>query len=344
MVVFALAMVLLLVGPALAQEQAPRAHLERTLYDFGTVKTGVRVEQKTLLRNLGSATLIIQDMRLSIASLTVHAPREIPPGGAAPLTLELDTAGFRDDVQGSVVLLTNDPQAARLELKVRGRVESLVDLLPRPAIFLSAFRWEVEEKEAALTLVNRDHRPLEILSVQPATDRFTVRLTPLEEGRRYELAVKLRKSSLAGMGLGRITVSTNQGETIAIPVFTLLRDKIYIDPPEIDFGQISLGQIETHLDSLNSQTETLYVYKYRGEDFRIRVDSSPSFVAIEKTPRDGPGAMVNIPRQGPTAVFELKVAPLRDKLTPGKLEGTIRIKTNDLDFPELLVPIRAELK
>ena len=267
----------------------------------------------------------------------------IPPREAAILTLELDTSGFRGDVQARVVLRTNDPHAPSLELHVGGRVESAVELLPRPAIFLSAFRWEAEQRESALTIVNREESPLKILGVRSEGDRFTVRLEPVEVGRRYQLVVKLRGSGPSGLGLGRITFSTNQGETIAIPVFTLLRDQIYVSPPELDLGQISLGQIEKHPDSLKARTETLYVYKYRGEDFRIQVDAPASFVALEKTPADGPGAIVNIPGQGPTAIFEIKVAPLRGQLKLGTLEGTIRIRTNDPEFPEILVPIRCDL-
>jgi hypothetical protein len=338
-----LILLLLLAAPTLAEEQVPRAHLEETLYDFGTVKTGAKVQYTIPLRNLGDENLVIQDMRFSIPALTVRTPRVIPPGGDAVLTLELDTSGFRGDVQARVVLRTNDPHAPTLELQVRGRVESAVELLPRPAIFLSAFRWEVEERESAITIVNRDERPLEILGLRSEGGQFTARLKPVEEGRRYELVVKLRGSGPSGMGLGRITLSTNQGETIAIPVFTLLRDQVYVNPPELDLGQISLEQIEKHPDSLKFKTETLYVYKYRGEDFRIQVDAVPSFVAVEKSPADGPGAVVNIPQQGRTAIFEIKVAPIREQLRLGTLEGTIRIRTNDPEFSEILVPIRCEL-
>src|SRR5262249_18672950 len=152
-----------------------------------------------------------------------------------------------------------------------------------------------EEKESAIAMVNRAERPLEIVAMRQEGEDFTARVKVVEAGRRFELAVKLRGSGPSGMGLGRITVSTHQGETIAIPVFTLLRDKIYASPLEIDLGQISLQQIEKQPDVLRFKTETLYVYKYRGEGFQIQVDSAPSFVTIEKTPTEGPGAMVDIP-------------------------------------------------
>src|SRR5207244_1443137 len=122
------------------------------------------------------------------------------------------------------------------------------------------------------------------------------------------------------------TLSTNKGE-IAIPVFTFLKEKVFANPPEVDLGRLSLEQLEKE-PSL--------------QDFRIRVESSLPFNGVERTPREGPGAVVNIPRQGPTGIFELRVVPIKDRLQRGKFQGTIRILTNDEEFPELLITVRGE--
>jgi len=42
----------------------------------------------------------------------------------------------------------------------------------------------------------------------------------------------------------------------------------------------------------------------------MQVQSSLPFIAIEKISREGPGAIVNIPQQGPTAIYELTVSPI----------------------------------
>jgi len=328
----------------LAADETPRLHLEQTRVEFGTVKPGVKVQRAIPLQNLGAADLEIHDMRLSVPGLTVKAPRVVPPHGDAEILLELDTAGSRGDVQARVSLRTNDPQAARVDIELRGRVESMVDLLPRPALFVSAFRWEADDKESTITVANRDERPLEIVAMEPRGDNFTVRLKVVEAGRRYELVAKVRGTGSSGMGLGQIVLRTNQGETIAIPVFTLLRDRTYLSPTEIDFGRIGRERSERQPDALQSKGETLYIYQYRAKDFRIQIDSAPSFVTIAKVPAEGPAAVVDIPRQGPTGVFELKIAPILERGGPGKREGTIRITTNDPETPELLVPVRVELE
>ena len=297
--VLTLALLLLLASPTLAEEQIPRAQLDGTLYDFGTVKTGAKVQYTIPLQNLGATDLVIQDLRLSVPALTVRTPRVIPPRETAILTLELDTSGFRGDVQARVVLRTNDPHAPSLELHVRGRVESAVELLPRPAIFLSAFRWEVDGRESALTIVNREESPLKITGVRSEGAHFTARLEPVEEGRRYELVVKLRRSGPSGMELGRIIIDTNHGETIAIPVFTLLRDQIYVSPPELDLGHISLEQIEKDPESLKSKTETLYVYKYRGKTSESRSTPRRLSPLSRRPPPTVPARWLTFPGRAP---------------------------------------------
>jgi len=38
------------------------------------------------------------------------------------------------------------------------------------------------------------------------------------------------------------------------------------------------------------------------------------------------------------------VVPIKERLQRGKFQGTIRIFTNDEEFPELLIPVRVELE
>src|SRR2546428_505612 len=179
MAVFVIALALLFISPALAQPPAPRAVLQETLYDFATVKQGTKVQHTILLRNDGNAELIVKTMSLSLPAVAVRVRRVIPPGDEAALILELDTAGLSGKVEGDVVLHTNDPQADRLRLHIQGLVRSLIETIPR-AVYLSAFRWEVEEKQGVVTLANHDESPLDVLGVRTEGDGFTAHLGTIE--------------------------------------------------------------------------------------------------------------------------------------------------------------------
>ncbi|MFQ5961184.1 MAG: DUF1573 domain-containing protein [Candidatus Methylomirabilales bacterium] len=328
---------------AMAHEKTSKAVLQESRYDFGTVMEGATVRHTIPLRNAGGADLVIKNMSLSLPSLTARLKKVIPPGEEAQITLELDTAGLKGDVQGDVLLDTNDPHAPRLRIRITGRVRGLIEVRPRPTIFLSAFRWEVEEKERGVTIVNLDDRPLEVLGIQAESDRFRPHLRTMEEGQRYQLSVKLRPEAPSGKAQGRITVSTNKGD-IGILVFTFLKDRVYVTPPQIDFGRISLAQLAKNPDLVDFLAQTVFINKHAGRDFRIQVQSSLPSIAIEKTPPQGPAAVVNIPRHGPTAIIELRVVPLNERLKPGEFQGTIRVLTNDRDFPELVIPVRGEVR
>ena len=340
---FALALSSHFVSVSLAQEKTPSAVLESAVYDFGTVKKGAKLSHTISVRNKGDAPLIIEGMRFSVPMLRVGVNRVVAPEEEANIVLELDTAELSGQVLDDIVLQTNDPHASKLSIRLQGRVQSPVEVLPRPAIYLSAFRWETGTKTGAVTVANNEESPLEILGNRAEGDRFSVALTPIEEGRRYQLTVKLVPAAPAGHASGNITLNTNKGN-IQIPVFTFLKDTVYVNPPDVELGVIDLELLKQEPRHLDFRSQSVFIYKHRGQDFQIRVDSSLPFIAIEKTPPEGPGAFVDIPRQGPTGIFELKVFPIKEQLKPGKFQGTIRVSTNDGEFRELLIPVRVEVR
>jgi hypothetical protein len=329
---------------AAAQEPAPRAILLETSYDFGTVMPGTTVRHSFTLRNAGNVDLLIEGMQFSLPGLTIQGAGVIAPGTDGTVSLELTTEALRGDVQGDVILRTNDSQSGPLRLHLHGIVRSLVEVTPG-AVLLRAFRWEAETIPGVVTIANQGEGPLVILGSRTDSEgeRFTARVSAIEAGQRYQLTVNLNASSPAGRAQGRVIVQTNKGE-IAVPVLTFLKERVYVSPPDIDLGRISLEQLAREPNLLNFRTQAVFVYKYRGQNFQITPESSLPFLALEKTPPVGTGALVDIPQQGPTAVFEVRVAPMRDQLKPGKFEGVIRVTTNDPEFPELTIPVRGEIE
>jgi hypothetical protein len=225
---------------------------------------------------------------------------------------------------------------------VRATTSNQVELVPRNAIFLTAFKWETGKKEDKITIINKGGQPLEIKEMRTEGNRFTPRLTTVEDGQRYELSVKLNPHAQPGKAEGQIKLYTNKGE-LDIPVFTFLKNRVYMSDSMVEFGKINLKQLSAKPGLRNFLTYTIFIYQYHGEDFKINYESSLPFMSIKKTPPEGPGAVINIPRQGKTSVFELAITPIVERLKPGRFQGTIRITTNDKDFPELVIPVRGEV-
>ena len=335
-------MFLLFFSSGFSENQAPKASIDKTSYDFGTVRRGAKVETTFILSNAGEAELIIAGMRMSIPGLKIKAMQKIPPGKESPLSVEFDTSAATGDVNGQAILYTNDPQKPYITLEVKGHIESLIELQPKPALFLSAFRWEIGKKESSLLIINKDSKPLKILDMKKEGDEYTPQLSATEEGRRYKLTVKLNAGAESGKAEGRITIVTDH-ETLRIPVFTFVKEKVYLVPDYLNFGRIDLEQIENDPEQLKYRTISIFVYKYQGTDFQIQIQSSPQFLSIEKTPKQGHGSVINIPGQGETAVFELAVSPVKERLKRGKYDDSITLTTNDKDFPVIKIPVTCEI-
>lgn len=76
----------------LAQEARIRVVPEE--YNFGTVTQGTLVKTRFTIRNEGSKTLLVQDIKPSCnCSVTSWERREIPPGDSMAVQVSFNTAG-----------------------------------------------------------------------------------------------------------------------------------------------------------------------------------------------------------------------------------------------------------
>ena len=295
----------------------------------------------TSIGNNGDAELVVQGMSASMAAIVLKTQQRIPPGSQSEISLELDTATLNGPVQASVIIQTNDPASPELTIDVKGNVESQIEMTPRPAIFVTAFRWQIDEKEGGIVLTNKGKTAIKSINVKTSETNFTPKLTPLEEGQRYQLTVKLNPGAPAEKTVGLLTIYADE-ERIEIPVYTFLKERVYLNPPSVEFGWIDLKELETNPAVVDYMKHSVFLYQHQGKDFQIQIES-PEFLRVERTPPQGAGAVIDIPRQGQTSVFELIVSPIKEKLKKGTIETSIRVTTNDPDFPVVMIPVQGEV-
>ena len=135
-----------------------------------------------------------------------------------------------------------------------------------------------------------------------------------------------------------MTVETNKG-SVDIMVLTSLKDQVYALPAGIDFETLAPARTVGNPELEELVPQTFHVYQYGGRDFRIEVASAPDFLEVTLEPGEGPGAIQNLPGQGPTSIFDVTVAPVWSLLEPGPFETEIRIRTNDEKIPELVISV-----
>ena len=102
---------------------APKIAVDNAVYDFGTVLEGVFVTHKFLLSNVGDETLTITSVRVACGcTATALSKTTLEPGESVELEANLDTSHYGGRISKSIYVESNDPEDARLTLRLTGVV------------------------------------------------------------------------------------------------------------------------------------------------------------------------------------------------------------------------------
>lgn len=115
--------------PAAAKESAttaiPKARVDETVFDFGTLPRFTTSNHTFLIHNIGTAPLKIEQGASSCSCTLIGLEKsEIPPGGKAEIRLEWTLKFKEGPFRQSVVVYTNDPDNKELEFAVKGLTEN----------------------------------------------------------------------------------------------------------------------------------------------------------------------------------------------------------------------------
>jgi hypothetical protein len=124
------AVVVAVAAPLLAQEpkapaKGPRIAVEPQAFDFGPSLPQKTLTKEFTIRNFGSQDLVIAGVSTSCgctAALLDEKAKVLKPGGSAPLKVELRTPSAPGRLTKFVLIRSNDPARATLELKVEATV------------------------------------------------------------------------------------------------------------------------------------------------------------------------------------------------------------------------------
>ena len=116
-------------------------------------------------------------------------------------------------------------------------------------------------------------------------------------------------------------------QQLKIGVNIFVKDNLYASPEFVDFGEVRSEELRNPL--LNKLLVQSFMMKKRRGTFTITdISSTVSGLGMASDPA------------GASDSFRVDVSLIPAQVQPGSLESTIRIRTDDSDFPELLIPIR----
>jgi hypothetical protein len=317
--------------PSLARSE-PRVVVGPTEYDFGGVRRGEKVVRTFRLHNAGDTPLELTGVHLSKLGMAVKLPEKVEPGADGSIALEWTTDRVQGSVRGVAVVNTNDPRARSVTLALTGVVRGPLDIEPVPAVFLSAFRGEDLRRELTL----RSNQP------GPATMRLHARdgahhvadLETIEPGRSWRLTVKPAPATPPGRYEDTLTIESDDPAIgrLRLPVHVFVKADVYANPDVIHFGEVPLRQIREQPGAAQL-LEQLVMIKKRAGTFRIRgIRSDVAALELRATPtsRD-------------SGSFRIDAGLRLERLEPGSIDGTIRIETDDPEFPHVTVRVHGRV-
>ena len=269
----------------------------------------------------------------------------MPPGQEGKIELAIEhTESYAGEVAKSASVSTNDSKNPNFNLTLRARFKSNSPVVPpTPGPLNPNPVLTVEPIDRLITSVltgssssntffihNPHPTPVLIKDLIPGGNSFTVKLTTIEEGKRYQLNITSNPALKAGKYIQTVrlvTDSTTQPE-VKIELSLEVFPKVLASPASIIMPELPITS-----DLTRVAWPSVFVRKLRGDSFQIKsYTSTLTFLKLElSTEAEG-------------QAYKLKLSIDSTKVKPGEFKGTINIKTNDPDIPDVVVPVQGSFK
>lgn len=103
---------------------APKIEFENTEFDFGTLKSGERIDHNFVFKNTGNSDLVIRRIRAACGCTATNPEKMVlKPGENSHITVTFNSRGQRGNQNRAITVITNDPKESSVVLRVRGTVE-----------------------------------------------------------------------------------------------------------------------------------------------------------------------------------------------------------------------------
>jgi hypothetical protein len=299
-----------------------------TTFDFGTVKQGSKIVHSFSVRNPAIAPVTIKSVQFAIPGMSARFRPVIAPNGESAVTVEWDTSHLSGEMDGEAIVLFGDGPKPSETLVLKGVVRPPLEIMPYPAIFLSGFHGE--DNERRLRIVNNNQEPTSISLSAATSKHFIASLTTIEPGKVYELVARIPSATLPGRYDEELSLSTDNPKLggIIIPVHVFVKPDLYANPEAVDFGPVSADELRKNPATRELVTQTFLLKRRDGE------------FAIKKIESDLEGVEVrNSPLHGKNSTYRIDVALNPKKIKAGTFTGSLQIETDDKAFPLITVPI-----
>ena len=311
----------------ISAEEYGHVVVPETAHNFGIVKQGDIISYTFVIRNTDVVPLNIERFELSQLGMTARATPMIAAGAEGKITLKWDTRHVTGKVTGKGILYFDDPVQKPVVLVLSGVVKPPIEFVPARVVYLSTFKGESAAQ--TVTIINNDEsRPLEITRIERRGEHFVAELHTPRSGDVHNIVLTIPSDTAPGRYLEALEIHTDDPtrSPLMIGVNILVKENLYTFPQILEFNTMHGSQVTGQV------TQSLLVKKREGQFEINRVTSTIPFLAIEREPN------------GKSGTFRIDVSIDSTQLKPGTTSGVLRIETDDSEFPEVVVPVRVELR
>jgi len=282
--------------------------------------------------NSGADTIQVERIALTPPLRVDKVLSKIPPNEDGQLVVGLGTPRELGEYDGAIEVSFKNKDLTPIRLEFTGKITPVIEVRPAPAFFITTARGRTNS--ASLEIVNKDVEPMQITEVPHSSSRYELKLATIELGRRYRLDLVMRSEAKPGRQTEDITLLTSSKKQprLVIQANTLVRERVYTFPEDIDLGLIKRSELKSNPGLTNLINQTLMVYQEGGKNFEINALTDLDALKLGSQ------------RSSLGDRYEIQVQVAVNRLAAGPINGFIRIKTNDPDFRELNVPIKGSVE
>jgi hypothetical protein len=107
-----------------------------TTLDMGDVYSGVKAEKITFIRNVGTDTLLISEVKAQCGcTATLMTEKKLAPKDSGKLSISFNTAGLNGRAGKEVYVSSNDPATPKVTIKFSANVLNVLDVMPKSLVF-----------------------------------------------------------------------------------------------------------------------------------------------------------------------------------------------------------------
>ena len=308
---------------------SPRIELVDPVHDFGTVTEGETVKHTFVIKNTGSAPLVIDRVRSSCGcTAAVTKEKEVAPGKTTELEVSFNTRGRMGPNSKTITIQSNDKNTPNAKLEIKAMIEQLLAFQPS-IVRLSVGHNEEQTVEAWLTGKLAKDAKLVLGEVTGETGA-KVELAEKKEGDETKVGLRFTlKGTKVGRGNGTVAIKTG---VESMPELTVRFDTTVV-------GNLQLRPRALYFDTQSPQgKERVLNVTSKRDDLKVtavRVLEGPYEAKLTK-PETGPGFEIRVTLK---ATDDGKEKPAAKDKPEASLNGKLEVVSNDPLEPKLEVPL-----